>query len=159
MTNADEKNNTTFKQREAWLQALITFLRPLFTPLDCTVPENIRFTCGLPSRRAFAKHPVVGECWSHTASRDGCFEIMVSPRLDKPLPVASVTIHELIHASVGLDCGHRGRFATVARGLGLEGPLTATVPGEALIRRLARILDALGPYPHATTRRPRSISW
>ena len=74
---------------------------------------------------------------------------MISPRLDKPLPVASVTIHELVHATVGLDCGHRGRFATVARGLGLEGPLRATVPGEALTRRLAAILDVLGPYPHA----------
>jgi len=149
MANADEENRNAFKHREAWLQELIAFLRPLFIPLGCSVPENMRITCGLPSRRAFAKHPVIGECWSYTASRDGCFEIMISPRLDQPLPVANVTIHELIHATVGLECGHRGAFAAVARGLGLEGPLTATVPGDELRRRLAPILEALGPYPHA----------
>ena len=37
----------------------------------------------------------------------------------------------------------------MARAIGLEGRLTATVPGETLTGILATILEKLGSYPHA----------
>ena len=80
---------------------------------------------------------------------------MISPVIDAPMRVAGINAHETIHA-VGLKCRHRGPFATVARALGLEGPLTATTEGVAFKRHVAPILDALGPYPHAALLNPRS---
>jgi len=155
VTNQIDGTPNAFTDRETWLKAFIEKIRRLF-PVEHAVPENIRITCGLPSRRAFAKHQVIGECWSHTMSRDGFFEIMISPVIDDPMRVSGITAHELTHATVGLKYGHRGPFAKVARALGLEGPLTATTEGEAFKRKIAPILDALGPYPHAALLNPRS---
>jgi hypothetical protein len=45
-----------------------------------------------------------------------------------------------------------GTFGKLARGIGLEGKLTATHAGEALKARLNAIADALGEYPHAALR-------
>jgi hypothetical protein len=74
---------------------------------------------------------------------------MISPVLDDPLRVAGVLAHELIHAAVGLKCGHRGAFRRVALAIGLEGSMPATVEGEKFKRAVAPILEAVGPYPHA----------
>ena len=42
----------------------------------------------------------------------------------------------------------RGPGST-AKGLGLEGKMTATIEGAAFKRLAEPILDAIGPYPHA----------
>ena len=55
MTNEIVETPNSFKDRETWLKAFIERLRPLF-PVEHPIPKNIRITCGLPSRRAFAKH-------------------------------------------------------------------------------------------------------
>jgi hypothetical protein len=139
-----------FKHREAWLHAVTEQLRPIFAAHGANIPENIRLTCGFPSIGAFAaKQQRLGECWASAASRDGHIEIMVSPVLDDPMRVAGVLAHELVHATVGTKCGHRGPFAALARAIGLEGKMTATTEGEAFKQAVAPILEAVGPYPHA----------
>lgn len=60
-----------------------------------------------------------------------------------------ILLHELIHAAVGLKCGHKGAFKRVALSLGLTGKMTSTVPGPALIKDLQALADTLGEYPHA----------
>lgn len=52
------------------------------------------------------------------------------------------------------DCesGHKGGFARMAKRLGLEGKMTATVAGPALAEDLAGIAKKLGDYPHAALR-------
>src|SRR5258708_1328663 len=102
------------KPREAWLHAVTEHLREFFAPHDASIPERIRLTCGCPSVGAFAaKQQRIGECWSDTTSKDGHFEIMISPVLDDPMRVAGVLAHELVHATVGTRFGHRGPFATL----------------------------------------------
>jgi hypothetical protein len=59
------------------------------------------------------------------------FEIMISPVLDDPMRVAGVLAHELVHATVGTQHGHKGPFAKLAKKIGLEGKMTATTEGEA----------------------------
>jgi hypothetical protein len=94
---------------------------------------------------------VIGECWSPKASRDGHAEIFISPLLDDatgPHGVGATLVHELVHATVGNECGHRGAFKRVAEAVGLEGPMTATHAGGRLRELLGILLLGCGPYPH-----------
>jgi hypothetical protein len=141
----------TFKHREAWLQALIAEMRPVFAKHGATIPENVRVSCGFPSvgGRSGFKRQTIGECWSPIRSEDGSWEIFINPTLAKPMRVAGVTGHEMIHATVGLEAGHRGPFKQLALAIGLTGRMSATTEGEDFIRTFTPILEDLGPYPHA----------
>ncbi len=80
--------NNTFKHRETWLHAVAEALRPLFAATSHPIPSDIRLACGFPSLRGTAKNRRVGECWAGAASKDGFFEIMISPVVDDPMRVA-----------------------------------------------------------------------
>lgn len=139
-----------FKHRETWLHAVADQLRAIFTFHGATIPDRIRLTCGFPSVRAFAGHRQrLGECWSDANSKNGHTEVMISPVLDDPMRVAGVLAHELVHAAVGIQYGHKGPFAKLAKAIGLEGKMTATTEGEAFKQAAAPILETVGPYPHA----------
>jgi hypothetical protein len=137
----------TYIHREAWLDELAMRLEPIFADQGFPIPKNRRVTCGFPSRLATSKR--IGECWASTASKDGTFELMISPRLAEPMFVASVLAHELVHAAVGLECGHKGPFKRLALGIGLVGKMTSTLPGDLFIEHAGPIIEDLGPYPHA----------
>lgn len=141
----------TFKHREAWLQALIAAMRPVFAKHGETIPANIRVSCGFPSvgGRSGFKRQTIGECWSPVRSEDSSWEIFINPTLAKPMRVAGVTGHEVIHTTVGLEVGHKGPFKRLALAIGLTGRMTATTEGEDFIRTFTPILEDLGPYPHA----------
>jgi hypothetical protein len=81
-----------------------------------------------------------------SVTRDDHHEIIISPVLADPVRIAGVLTHELIHAAVGVKCGHKGPFRALALGIGLEGKMTATTEGEAFKRLAQPILDGLGPY-------------
>jgi hypothetical protein len=72
----------------------------------------------------------------------------MSPQLEDPLVVLGVLVHELVHAVDDCRSGHRGAFARIARGVGLEGRMTTSTPGPELAMRLNGLARALGPYPH-----------
>lgn len=145
----DSRNNIT--TREQWLLRLLDgALRELFAEHGAKIPDNVRVSCAWPSRRALSRtRRRVGEAWCSEASADGFHEIMVSMCLDDPMDVAATLAHECVHVTVGLKHGHRGPFKHLARGIGLEGRMTSTVPGEAFKRRLEPYLQELGAYPHA----------
>ena len=45
--------------------------------------------------------------------------------------------------------GHKGGFRTLAKAVGLEGKMTATIASEALKQRIDKeVLKVLGRYPH-----------
>src|SRR5437879_517916 len=96
-----------------------------------------------------SQKPTDRRIWSNTRSGDDHFEILVSPVIADSMRVAGILAHELIHASVGVQHGHKGPFRQMAKALGLEGKMTATTEGEAFKRLLTPILEAVGPYPHA----------
>lgn len=64
-----------------------------------------------------------------------------------------ILLHELCHAVVNMHYPeakwHGSQFGRLARGVGLEGKLTATVAGAELIEKLEAMLEELGQYPHA----------
>ena len=136
--------------REDWLMKMIDLLRPDFEHVGSPLPEKIRVSCGFPSKSALAnKARRIGECWGVESSEDKSFQVFISPLLKEGVEVSGTLVHELVHTAVGIDCKHRGPFPRVAKAIGLEGKMTATVPGEALIVRLKELIGQLGPYPHA----------
>jgi hypothetical protein len=136
--------------REDWLAECIAALRPMFADRSSPVPAKVRASCSWPSKGALAKkNRRIGEAWSSQNSGDGSFEVFISPVLSDPVAVSATLLHELVHCSVGLAEGHKGRFRAVAVAMGLEGGMTATKPGEALTETLKGIAETIGPYPHA----------
>ena len=135
--------------REEWLLDAIDILREDFAD-HATIPEKVRVTCGWPSRGGRAeKKKVLGECWPPKCSEDGHTEVFIAPTLAEGIEALAVLVHELVHAAVGCDEGHKGEFRTVAKALGLTGKMTATSAGETLLVRLRQIESELGTYPHA----------
>lgn len=136
--------------REEWLVTATQALKPDFLDKGSAVPEKVRITCGWPSHGGRAtKKRTTGECWPAKKSGDEHFEIFISPTLDSPIEVLGTLIHELVHAAVGLDAGHKKPFRDVATALGLEGKMTATSVGADLEERLHDLVAKLGDYPHA----------
>ena len=136
--------------REDWLQQMIDLLRPDFEQIGSPLPEKIRVSCGFPSKSALAsKGRRIGECWGVESSEDKSYQVFISPLLKEGIEVTSTLVHELVHTAVGIECKHRGPFVKVANAIGLEGKMTETTAGEALIARLKELIEQLGEYPHA----------
>lgn len=144
-------NVTTPTNRETWLNLLAAMMAPRFEELGFPLPP-FRVSVGFPS--AGMKSAAIGECWDKRASSDERFEIFIRPDQSDSMDVAYVLAHELTHAAVGLKCGHKGPFETVALALGFTRPLTvASKPTETLLAWLQPMIDSLGAIPHA------SLTW
>lgn len=138
--------------REEWLTTAAQLIQDeLIAPyMPDGQPQTIPFrvSVGFPPRsRATSK--VIAVCCVSRASADNHSEIFVTPQLSDSLEILAALTHEMIHQSDDCQSGHRNHFARVARKVGLEGPLTATTPGQALTTYLHTIIDALGQIPHA----------
>lgn len=142
-----------YTERETWLAAAAVLIaQDVFAPVN--IPElksRYRVSCGFPIgyRGSRSGKVVLGQAFDPAVSADGTHELFINPLLDAPGDVLGVLVHELLHVHAGIQCGHRGEFARSARAVGLEGALTATVPGAALRKVLEGIAETLGPYPHA----------
>ncbi|MCZ9884611.1 SprT-like domain-containing protein [Arthrobacter sp. B2a2-09] len=136
-----------FQTREEWLVASVEALTPLFEELGETVPA-VRVSVGWPGGNG-RKNSVIGQCWSTKVAADSVSQLFISPVLDDAVRVLDVLAHELIHAIDDCASGHKGRFAKIAKALGLTGKMTATVAGDDLKAKLEEIAAELGEYPHA----------
>jgi hypothetical protein len=135
--------------REAWLQAAASFLCNHIAAHD--LPRvNVRVSCGWPVRGGIARRrTVIGQCFPPSLCKDGTPQIFISPRLAESIDVLGTLLHELLHASVGCQHGHKKPFSQAARKVGLAGPPTATIVGESLRPVLLSYVERVGPYPHA----------
>jgi len=135
--------------REAWLGLLTEqYIKPHFQAKGYTIPENVRMSCSFTSRGASGKR--IGECWSNQSSEDNTFEIFIHPAISDSNRVADILIHELVHATVGLEAGHGKEFKQCATSVGLTGKMTATTATEELKATISQWVEELGQYPHAT---------
>jgi len=143
-------NNSTTLTRENWLNsASELILDTIILPLTTLSRPLYRVSVGWPVGSRGSKNAAIGQCFNKASSKDLHNEIFIIPSIDDSLRVLDVLTHELIHAVDDCESGHRGTFAKLARQVGLEGKLTATVAGEQLAERLNTIIDDLGPIPHA----------
>lgn len=135
--------------REYWLRYAVVFL--LDHMVRCGLRNvAVRVSCGWPSRGGLGVGKmVVGECFAPQICADGIPQIFVSPRIGESVEVLGILLHELVHASVGTQYGHRKEFSQAARTVGLDGPPTATVVGNKLRPFLAEYVSRVGAYPHA----------
>lgn len=138
----------TFKSREAWLNEFTRRARPVFKKAGFPIPSNVRVSVGFTSHGARGKR--IGECWADTCSEDGTFEIFITPQIGDASRIADIHTHELIHAAVGLECGHTGDFVKCMKAVGLIGKPTATTAGPDWHAWADPILESMGPLPHAT---------
>lgn len=139
----------SYATREAWLEAAVSEIVPLFEELHETVPL-MRVSVGWPGGRGRKDH-AIGQCWATSHAADGVAQVFISPTLDHKdvVKVLATLTHEMVHVVDDCASGHRGRFAKMAKALGLVGKMTATSAGPALEATLIVIAAVLGPYPHA----------
>lgn len=139
--------------REAWLQAAVERIRPLFAARGHEVPA-VYVSVGWPA--AGQRSRVLGECWGTRDSSDGRNHIFIVPSLVEPVAVLDVLVHELVHAVDDCRHSHGAPFRTIALSVGLQGPsMRMASAGAALKAQLVSMADALGPFPHAAlARRP-----
>ena len=145
-----------FSERESWLAAAAVMLQHEVFPAAGIDPvqweqRRYRVACGFPIgyRGSRTGKVTLGQAFDPSISADGTFEVFINPILDRPLDVLAVLAHELAHVWAGIQCGHRGEFARVARAIDLVGPLTSTTAGAWLSNELGDIAQILGAYPHA----------
>lgn len=136
-----------YNTREEWLAAAVEALRPYFAEHNADIPA-VRVSVGFPAGRG-RKNQAIGQAWAKEAAADGVAQVFISPVLADAVEVLAVLVHELVHVWDENKSGHRGAFAKLAKALGLEGKMTATVAGDALKDKLALIVMELGDYPHA----------
>lgn len=139
-----KRNHTT---REAWLNGAIAIInKEFFKGRGYTLPR-VRVSCGFPRSNGKA----IGQCWDPKVSMDKTHEIFICPTQAEPVKVLSIMLHELIHAAVGIEAGHKGMFRKLAKEFGLVGKMTATFAeeGSELYNQLAIFSGRLGDYPHA----------
>lgn len=136
-------------QREQWLVRAMPLVTELFKDNKYEVPDNIRVSCGWPSKLGLGmKTRRIGECWDKTCTTDDHWQIFISPVLDDPSRVLDILIHEVVHVVVGVKAGHRKPFSDCAKSVGLLGPWTKTTAGEPLKEILTGWIEEIGPYPH-----------
>lgn len=146
---APKKVKRTIPQtREEWLMLAVDELRPIFTARGYTIPEKTKVSIGFPS--AGARGKAIGECWHHTSSAKGFHEIFLTPLMVDQARILGVLVHELGHAAVGCEHGHRAPFKKFCAKIGLEGNVTSAVtPDAELSSTFTKIVKKIGDLPHA----------
>jgi hypothetical protein len=136
--------------REQWLTECGLQLKEVIEDAAARELPPFLISTGFPSRNALStKRRSIGQCWDGMVSNDGKSQLFISPVIANNIEVAATVAHELVHATVGVKVGHRGRFVKVVRAIGLEGLPTKTFAGKQFIEIANPIIKKLGPYPHS----------
>jgi hypothetical protein len=138
------------KWREQWLTECAVELLPLIEDVSGKKTPKFRISCSFPTRNALStSRRIVGQCFGGMASADGSHELFISPLLADSTNVAGTVAHELVHANIGNEHGHRKPFIRVGRGVGLIGkPTSMGAGGDVFQKAIDPIIKKLGPYPH-----------
>lgn len=135
--------------REEWLGKMFTMITEVFEENGYKLPTT-RISCGWPTRKAIGvKTRTLGQCFAPKCSKDKTTEIFISPYIAEGLEAADVLAHEMIHAAVGVEEGHKGKFKDCANDIGMVGKMTQARAGDDLKDRLASFCAEVGKYPHA----------
>ena len=138
------------KTREQWLEAASKMIsNDIFSKFNAAMPVY-NISCGWPCKGGTAKkNRVIGQCFHPKCSEDKVTEIFISPYISDSCECLAVLVHEMVHACVGVENGHKKPFKHLAVSVGLEGKMTATYAGEGLVKELKTIIKSIGKYPHA----------
>ncbi len=135
--------------REDWLIAAVEMLRPFFAETEYPLPPEIHISVGFPLASSRGENlNIRAQTIASWAADDGKSSVFVSPFEGDTATVVLILVHELIHVALDNADGHRGRFAKMAKQLGLEAPLLSLQASVKLTEQAALIAQWLGPYPH-----------
>ena len=132
--------------REAWLEAAVQAVTPLFSAKGYVVP-TCRVSVGFASTGTLRGH--IGQCWSTRSSQNGINQIFISPALAEAFDVLDTLVHELVHAVDDCQHKHGKEFKKIALKVGLKGPMRGADAGPVLKAQLLDLAQTLGPYPHS----------
>jgi hypothetical protein len=138
--------------REAWLIKAVSLITPMFEELGYTVPP-MRVAVGFgPGGARQENATILGVCLSAGCTTDMVNEVWISPEDvsaldDGTMLMMATLVHEMVHVVDNNQSDHSGDFKKMAKALGLEGKMTATVPGEDLRLKLKKIIAKIGEYP------------
>lgn len=135
--------------REGWLMSAMKGLdREFFKRSGHELPDGLRVSVGFIRGHG---DKAIGQCWSPKASEAQRTEMFICPRLSTPVEVLATLLHEMIHAAVGVEEGHKDLFRKMVKEFGLAGKMTATYaePGSECFQRIEKVVARLGEYPHA----------
>jgi hypothetical protein len=147
---------TVKMNREAWLTDIGVALEPIILEAaknlgslkDKKMPKWVA-TVGFPSRGALSsKKRVIGQCWPGMKGKDGSHQLFISPVIHEEIEVVGTMAHEMGHAFVGCEHGHKGPFPKLMTALGLTGKPTATVPGPEFIKLVKPLIKTSGKFDH-----------
>ena len=139
------------ENREAWLQAAVAKLAPIFRAIGHEVPP-VKTSIGFPS--GGIRSNAIGQCWARGGAKDQLNHIFISPTLGSAYEAIDTLAHELIHAVD--DCVHKHgkEFKAIALAIGMKGPMRSASAAEKLKPKLEAILKELPPYPHGKLNAP-----
>ena len=139
------------ENREAWLQAAVAKLTPIFKAIGHEVPP-VKTSIGFPS--GGIRSNAIGQCWARGGAKDQLNHIFISPTLGSAYEAIDTLAHELIHAVD--DCVHKHgkEFKAIALAIGMKGPMRSASAAEKLKPKLEAILKELPPYPHGKLNAP-----
>lgn len=133
-------------ERQMWVENAVKCFRQHFTECGWIVPENVRVSVGIP-KGMHGQKKAIGQCWSDKSTSDGYYEIFTSPEQGKEKDHLETIAHELVHATVGTQEGHRGKFKECALAIGFVGKMTTTPAGEKMAHCVKMIINSIGFYP------------
>lgn len=137
--------------REDWLLSAASALKTeVLAPKELELPK-VSVSVGWPR----GSKTSIGQCWDKKSAADEeTFSIFISPILVDSVAVLGTLLHELLHASLGLEVNHGAPFRKAMKAVGLSGKATATEVAEdsELYKTLATLSEKLGPYPHVALR-------
>lgn len=137
---------STSLERQMWIEKAVQCFRIHFQECGWTIPQNVRVSIGIP-KGMHGQKKAIGQCWSDRATSDGYYEIFSSPEQGQEFDHLETIAHELIHATVGTEAGHKGLFKLCALDVGFVGPMTTTPSGDKMKAAIQRIINSIGFYP------------
>lgn len=136
----------TLQTREEWLTAALALIRGRVP----AVAARVRVACGFPS--SYTRSGTLSECWPDHASRDGTWEVLISPTVALPTEVFTLLLGSVLHTLPGAATkgSHGYRTACLDAGLApADDAWKGVVATEYLWDTYGADLEAIGTYPHA----------
>ena len=134
-----------YQTREEWLMAALNIIRG-----RAPIAGRLRVACGFPS--TYTRSGTLSECWPDQASRDGTWEVLISPTVALPTEVFVLLLGAALHTLPGAasKTSNTYRSACLDAGLAPTDDAWRSLTGTDYVwETYGSELEALGAYPHA----------